>query len=379
MALFRKNPFTSAIKQYHFYEAFQEYLVDEDGCEEQLQALMEKDKTAAQDFNNYLEVWNDFRQAVVEGDWDKADAVMEKMEASDLYTREDLKHVLVDLADKTSNYNCFTMYWKLIEDKDSNSELDEAVNLLLECLPDCPEAYDQALDFLQQMIDSTSKLREKLTYVERALSIFERPNCKVDIERAAQFIAIAKAINPKSQSAHKVEMALYRTDMVALGQVRPLVDAGELQQAVDQLLEKSRDLPRRIITRAITGNWEDAETFYHLGQCLYDTTKDPTDAFYIASAVWHSELREHEQILQESMELGLTAVDQMPDNVPYMATLLDQLYLVRPFPLPDEVAKEYCEKVLAIDPENEIAIECMKIYEEQKEEAALEIEGPEEN
>ena len=33
MALFRKNPFTSAIKQYHFYEAFQEYLVDEDGCE----------------------------------------------------------------------------------------------------------------------------------------------------------------------------------------------------------------------------------------------------------------------------------------------------------------------------------------------------------
>ena len=43
MALFRKNPFTSAIKQYHFYEAFQEYLVDEDGCEEQLQALMEKD------------------------------------------------------------------------------------------------------------------------------------------------------------------------------------------------------------------------------------------------------------------------------------------------------------------------------------------------
>ena len=140
MALFRKNPFTSAIKQYHFYEAFQEYLVDEDGCEEQLQTLMEKDKTAAQDFNNYLEVWNDFRQAVVEGDWDKADAVMEKMEASDLYTREDLKHVLVDLADKTSNYNCFTMYWKLIEDKDSNSELDEAVNLLLECLPDCPEA-----------------------------------------------------------------------------------------------------------------------------------------------------------------------------------------------------------------------------------------------
>ena len=83
------------------------------------------------------------------------------------------------------------------------------------------------------MIDSTSKLREKLTYVERALSIFERPNCKVDIERAAQFIAIAKAINPKSQSVHKVEMALYRTDMVALGQVRPLVDAGELQQAVD--------------------------------------------------------------------------------------------------------------------------------------------------
>ena len=66
------------------------------------------------------------------------------------------------------------------------------------------------------------------------------------------------------------------------------------------------------------------------------------------------------------MELGLTAVDQMPDNVPYMATLLDQLYLVRPFPLPDEVAKEYCEMVLAIDPENEIAIECMKIYEEQK-------------
>ena len=28
--------------------------MDEDGCEEQLQTLMEKDKTAAQDFNNYL-------------------------------------------------------------------------------------------------------------------------------------------------------------------------------------------------------------------------------------------------------------------------------------------------------------------------------------
>ena len=138
--------------------------------------------------------------------------------------------MLVDLADKTSNYNCFTMYWKLIEDKDSNSELDEAVNLLLECLPDCPEAYDQALDFLQQMIDSTSKLREKLTYVERALSIFERPNCKVDIERAAQFIAIAKAINPKSQSAHKVEMALYRTDMVALGRLRSRVTDAVLQE-----------------------------------------------------------------------------------------------------------------------------------------------------
>ncbi len=379
MALFRKNPFTSAIKQYHFYEAFQEYLVDEDGCEEQLQALMSKDQTAARDFSEYLEVWNDFRQAVIEGDWETARAVVEKMDASDLYTREDLKHVLVDLADKTSNYNCFTMYWELVEDKESATEMDEAVNLLLECLPDCPPAYDQALDFLQKMIDGTSKLREKLTYVERALAIFDRPNCKVDIERAAQFIAIAKAINPKSQSAKKAELALYRTDMVALGQVRPLIDAADFQPAVDQLLEKSRDLPRRIVTRAITGNWKDADTFYRLGRCLYDTTKDPVDAFYVASAVWHSDLREHDEILQESMDLGLEAVDQLPDNVPYMATLLDQLYLVRPFPLSDELAKMYCEKVLALDPENEIAIECMKIYAEQTGEEPLQIESKEEN
>ena len=72
---------------------------------------------------------------------------MEKMEASDLYTREDLKHVLVDLVDKTKQLQLLYHVLKLIEDKDSNSELDEAVNLLLECLPDCPEAYDQALDF----------------------------------------------------------------------------------------------------------------------------------------------------------------------------------------------------------------------------------------
>ena len=41
------------------------------------------------------------------------------------------------------------------------------------------------------------------------------------------------------------------------------------------------------------------------GTCYYDTTKDPLIGFYIASAVWHSDLREHEQVLQESMELGL--------------------------------------------------------------------------
>lgn len=367
MALFRKNPFTSAIKQYHFYEAFQAYLVDEDGCEEQLQALREKDHTAAQDFSSYLDVWNDFRSAVVEGDWEAAHAAVATMDGSDLYTRDDLKQVLVDLADKTSNYNCFTMYWELIEDKDDNDEMDQAVNLLLECLPDCPPAYDQALDFLQKMIDSTEKLREKLTYVERALSVFERPNCKVDIERAAQFINTAKALNPKSQSARKVEMALYRTDMVALGQVRPLIDGGELKQAVDQLLETSRDLPRRIATRGVMGNWEDAETFYRLGLCLYETTDDPVDAFYVASSLWHSDLREDEALLKESMKLGLEALERMPDNLAYMATMLDQLYLVRPFPLPDEIAKQYCEKVLALDPENEIAIECMQIYNEQKE------------
>ena len=56
-------------------------------------------------------------------------------------------------------------------------------------------------------------------------------------------------------------MALYRTDMVALGQVRPLVDAGELEQAVDRFW-RTRMCHVEMITRAITGNWEDAETFY---------------------------------------------------------------------------------------------------------------------
>lgn len=372
MALFRKNPFISAVKQYQFYEAFQHYLVNEDECEEDLQALQKKDRAAARDFSEYLEVWNRFRQAVIEGDFDTVDETVSQMDASDMYTRSDLKQVLVDLADKTSNYNCFTVYWKYLEDKEDIDELDQVVNMLLECLPDCPPAYDQALDLLQQMVDSTDKIREKLPYLERALSVFERGNCKVDIERCAKFIAQVKEINPKSPAARKAEMALYRTDMVALGGVRPLIDAGELQQAVDTLLEQSRDLPRRIATRGVTGNWKDAETFYRLGCCLYQTTNDPTDAFYIASSVWHSDLRENEAILNESMTLGLEALEHFPENVPYMQTMLDQLYLVRPFPLPDETAKAYCEKVLALDPENEIATECMKIYHEQQEEKLLE-------
>ena len=66
MALFRKNPFISAVKQYQFYEAFQHYLVNEDECEEDLQALQKKDRAAARDFSEYLEVWNRFRQAVIE-------------------------------------------------------------------------------------------------------------------------------------------------------------------------------------------------------------------------------------------------------------------------------------------------------------------------
>ena len=73
-----------------------------------MQALQKKDRAAARDFSEYLEVWNRFRQAVIEGDFDTVEETVAQMDASDMYTRSDLKQVLVDLADKNSNYNCFT-------------------------------------------------------------------------------------------------------------------------------------------------------------------------------------------------------------------------------------------------------------------------------
>jgi hypothetical protein len=369
MAFGKKSRFSTFIDKGAFFEAFIEYMSNEEACEDELNVLKGgRSATAAIDFSQYAGVWNRFRAFTLHGEYDKAEATFLGNPYGNEMGKPEVKSVLDDLADKTGNFHCYAMYWRLCGE-DTVVEHDYALTILTEQLPDCPESKEAALFHLWWLVKNTKK-KEKLRYAEKGLEFFLKPNSFVPSIDAARLITIARAVDPKSKGAVNTEFQLYERDKAAIVMVRPLVQEGAFADAIEKLGGAGDDQIRRIFLRAAREDKDDYREFISALRYLYDLTNDPVDGFYAASAVWHSKGRKDRGLLDDSMAIGLSVLDRIPYRAEYAPALLDALYLMDPYPLPDDQAVAIAQSVLFEDPDNEIALECIAIAKEQAEKSA---------
>ncbi len=357
----KRSNFAQYIQRRQFYEAFLEYMTNEDAFEEELQKL--KQSPNKDEYIKYCAVWNSFREYVIRGEFDQAQSLL----ANSPYKRDmgilEAKSILNDLADKTGNFNCYEMFWRLCGE-DTVFAHDEAISLLNSSLAGCPESKPKAREHLWWIINNTSN-REKLKYAELGLEYFLKPNSFVTSEEAAEFITIARKINPKSKGALKTEYALFDQDKAALAKIRPLLNEKLYDEAFEILGGVENDQIRRTLMRGAHENKSDAILFVNALKELYRQTRDPRNAYSAALAIWNSDVRKNPEELNWSMDTALAILDELPHRSRAAATVLDALYLMDPYPLADETAKVLAESVLQENPENEIALECLAIIREQ--------------
>lgn len=374
MAWGKKSRFAGFVTRREHFEAFIEYMSDENVYEAELQELLSgRHAEAAETFAHYRDVLNQFRMHALKGEYDQAiECVRAYGDENEMGTAE-IKAVLDDLADKTGDYHCYELYWKMAGE-DTVQEHEYAANMLINSLPDCPNSSAEAMKHIRWLLDQTDKPKERLQYAEMALGMYGKPHSTMTAMEAAEMAAVARSLNPKSKIAAQVEVKIHLQDTAALNKARPLLNEGSEDEALDLLLEQGNDMARRALFRGACENKADCELFVKALFKLQERTQDPLDAFYAASSVWNCDVRKDQTWLQRSMEVGLWSVERLENNENYVLTLLDALYLIDPYPLPDDKAVELANGVLEKYPDNEIALECVAIAREQQGESAEEEE-----
>ena len=370
MAFLKKSGFANYISKGSFFEAFIEYMGNEDACEAELDRMRESNNNAAvEDFLQYANLWNKFRELVLLGEYEQAkNAVMNSEYGNEMGVLE-IKSVLNDLADKAADFNCYKAYWYVCG-MDTVDEHEYALSMLTDVLSVCPQSKKVALEHLWWLIDNSEK-KQKLKYAEKGLQCFLMPNTFVPSSDAVSLMHIARKINPKSKDALKTEYMLFERDRKDIEAIRQAVQDADYEQAFETLRNSEfhdEDHIRRVFLRGAHENKADAVAFVNGLQSLYKLTHKPEDAFTAATAVWHCDLRRDEKALNDSMELALSVLDDLPRRERYAAALLDALYLMEPYPLSDDVAVKLAESVLEVDPEDETALECIAIANEQDDE-----------
>lgn len=367
MALFGKSRFIKYINRSSFFEAFIEYMGDEDSYEEELRELKEsRDDAAVEDFVSYINLWNKFRELVLVGEYEQAENTVKDSAYGNEMGPLEIKSVLNDLAEKTNDIHCYEFYWRMFGE-DTIDEHAYALTLLTDVLAVCPQRKEPARMHLWWLIDNTEK-KQKLQYAELGLQLYIQPNAFLTSMDVSRLIEIAREINPKSKEAAKTEFALYQNDCKSIDRIREDIQDANYEKACQALRDEGAqdDEIRRILMRGAYENKSDAEGFVQALRYVYENTKDPMDGFAVANAIWHCDLRKNEQVLNDSMRLSLSLLDQLENKERYMTAILDGLYLMEPYPLDDETAVQLAETVLKSDPDNEIAIECIAIADEQK-------------
>ena len=372
MAFGKKSRFAGFVTRREHFDAFIEYMSDENAYEEELQELLSgRHAEAAEAFANYRDVLNQFRVHTLHGEFEEAKACVKAYGDENEMGMPEIKSVLDDLADKTGDYHCYELYWEMAGE-DTVAEHEYAANMLINSLPDCDQSSAEALKHIQWLLDETDKPKEQLQYAEMALGMFGKPHSTMTAMEAAEMVALVRSLNPKSKLAGQVEMKIYQQDAAALQKVRPLLADGKQEEALALLLEQGQDIARRALFRGACENKADCGLFVNALFTLQQRTKDPMDAFYAASSVWNCDMRKDEDALARSMEIGLWSVEHIERNENYVLTLLDALYLIDPYPLPDDKAVALANSVLERYPENEIALECIAIAKEQQGESGKE-------
>ena len=359
----KKNPFSIFVQRRQLYEAFLEYLANENACEEELKDI--KDSRSKEEFTQYAAMWNEFRNSVLEGEYDKAKDILDTTPYKSDMGKLEAKSVLTDLAEKTGNFNCYEMYWRIC-DQESAEDHDEALAFLNRSLAGTPQSKQASREHLFWLVNNSDK-KGTLKYAEMGLEYFLKQDTFVTADDAADFISIARSVNPKSKGAITTEYKLFEKDMPLLARIRPLFES----KAYDEIFEIAGGVDnqqtRRVLMRGACENKPDAVEFVSALKELYAQSKDPVNAYSAAVAIWNSDVRKNPEELSWSMSTALEVLDKLPRRTRSAATILDSLYLMEPYPLPDEIAKELAESVLKEDPENEIAKECLAIMREQAE------------
>jgi hypothetical protein len=357
----KKSNFLVYLQRREYYEAYLEYDTNEQVYEDELREL--KDNRNKEDFRNYLETWRQFKEFVLNAENDKAkDLILNAPFKNDM-GKQEIKTILSELAEKTADSNCFQMFWDLFGE-DTVASHDEALSLLNGGLAHCPESKEKAREHLWWIVNNAAD-KQRLKYAELGLDYYLKSNAFVTADDAANFIEIARSISPKSKGALRTEITLYQRDVAFITKIRPLLENGQYDEAFEIPGGIGNPQTRRVLLRAAHENKPDTIHFVEALRQLYGRTKNPSDAYAAAIAIWQSDVRKNPQELAWSMETSLAVLDDLPRKTNAMTTILDALYLLDPYPLPDEKARELAELVLQENPEDEIALESLAIVREQ--------------
>lgn len=378
MALFRQQSrFKQCVGRHEFYDAYMELVNDRETCEQELAEM--KSGTNVDAFKQYLDTWQQFCDAVIEGEFDKAHEPIRAYGDNLEFKPEEIRTVIGMLAESTSNYNCYLMTRHEGFDETNIDDLDFAVNMLVSDLPDCEGAYAEANRLsrlaLAKLTQEKAHKREFIPFLESMLNTYRKRGTNLYDDEATELLKRLMKLDKKNETVTRVDKELIRSDVEDMKLVLEEIENEQYLEAFDKLYQVNPRKPKRVAFRGVWDNWQDdmpiAQKFFTFAMFIADRTGQADDCFYAASCGW-GPLCDLDECIVKAHDYGVRACELEPDNIEYKIAALDGLYLMHPYPMQDDVAMKLANEVLAAEPENEIAKECRDIAEEQMQKRAIE-------
>lgn len=364
--MFGSNKFTTFVKKRQFYEAYITNLENKGKYDNDIQRMRNSQKRskAEEDFLEYYRVWERFTELALEGQYERAKNILDRADQPREFREERALSVLDYAAERTKDMRCYEMVLYLLEGS-NNVELHEfAANMLIRSLDDQPDAYALAEKHWRVCMDNR---KHEPRYKEGLLSLYGKPGVTLGDDEAIRLCLEVLQRNPQSPVANSVKDDMIQTEKDLMFQIDDMVHEGKLEEAYALLKDAGAEKPRRVAYRGcwMSNGIEEDNGYLALSYLVAQKEQTAPSYFYAGCAACEP-MRKCAGALDIALEMMEKAIELDPKNIFYRERALDQLYLVSPYPMPNEMAKRIAKKLIALDNGNKVAREATAIVREQE-------------
>ena len=364
--MFGSNKFTTFVKKRQFYEAYITNLESKGKYDNDIKRMRNSQKRskAEEEFLEYYRVWERFTELALDGEFERAKNILTRADQPREFHDERAMSVLDFAAERTHDIKCYEMVLYMLEGS-NNVELHEfAANMLVRNLDDQPGAYQLAEKHWRVCINNR---KHEPKYKEGLLTLYGKPGVTLGDDEAIMMCLEVLQRASQNQIANSVKEEIIQTEKDLMFQVDDLVHEGKLQETYDILIAAGPEKPRRVAYRGcwMANGIEEDNGYLALSYMIANKEQMAPSYFYAGCAACEP-MRKCEGALDIALEMMEKAIELDPKNIFYRERALDQLYLIAPYPMPNEMAKQIAKRLIALDNGNKIAREVNAIVREQE-------------